>query len=154
MEVVEGVLILIMELADRNLQSVLFDYQNQGQPGVPRKQLLGFLLEAAEALDVINFQFGLQHLDVKPHNLFVVSNHVKVADFGLVHRLPRRRRRIASARRGGAASEELPLQHRRKLFRRFPQPAQRPVQSGDRLPATADRHRAVLVGQPVSRKHC
>src|SRR5207302_2512286 len=28
-----------------------------------------------------------QHLDVKPHNLFLVSNHVKVADFGLVNSL-------------------------------------------------------------------
>ena len=91
-----------MELADRNLQSVLFDYQNQGQPGIPRKQLLGFLPEAAEALDVINFQYGLQHLDVKPHNLFVVSNHVKVADFGLVNRLPGRRRRPVGPARGGA----------------------------------------------------
>src|SRR5262249_7637803 len=30
-------------------------------------------------------QHGLQHLDVKPSNLFLVSNHVKVADFGLVN---------------------------------------------------------------------
>ena len=89
-EVLDGVLVLVMELADRNLQAVLFDYQRQGQPGLPREQLLRFLREAAEALDVINFEHGLQHLDVKPHNLFVVSNHIKVADFGLVHRLPAR----------------------------------------------------------------
>ena len=97
-----AVLLLVMELADRNLQSVLFDYQNQGQPGIPRKQLLGFLSEAAEALDVINFQYGLQHLDVKPHNLFVVSNHVKVADFGLVNRLPAADADPSARRRGGA----------------------------------------------------
>ena len=78
-----------MELADRNLQSVLFDYQGQGSPGLLRATSpQPFLREAAEALDVINFEYGLQHLDVKPHNLFVVSNHIKVADFGLVHRLP------------------------------------------------------------------
>jgi serine/threonine protein kinase len=101
-EVVDGVLVLIMELADRNLQNVLLDYQQQGLPGIPRKQLLGFLEEAAEALDVINFQHGLQHLDVKPHNLFVVSNHVKVADFGLVHRLPGLDADPSAIRRGGA----------------------------------------------------
>ncbi len=101
-EVVDGVLVLVMELADRNLQNVLLDYQRQGQPGIPRKQLLGFLEEAAEALDVINFEFGLQHLDVKPHNLFVVSNHVKVADFGLVNRLPGVDADAAVMRRGGA----------------------------------------------------
>jgi serine/threonine protein kinase len=101
-EVVAGVLVLVMELADRNLQNVLLDYQQQGLPGIPRKQLIGFLEEAAEALDVLNFQHGLQHLDVKPHNLFVVSNHVKVADFGLVHRLPGVDSDPSAMRRGGA----------------------------------------------------
>ena len=101
-EIVDGVLILIMELADRNLQTVLLDCQGQGQVGVPRKQLLGYLREAAEALDVINFEYGLQHLDVKPHNLFVVSNHVKVADFGLVYRLPDADADPSARRRGGA----------------------------------------------------
>ncbi len=100
-EVLDGVLVLVMELADRNLQSVLFDYQRQGAPGVPREQLLRFLREAAEALDVINFEHGLQHLDVKPHNLFLVSNHIKVADFGLVHRLPGADTSSASGRNGG-----------------------------------------------------
>jgi hypothetical protein len=40
--------------------------------------------DAAEALDLMNFQHDLQHLDVKPRNLFLVGNRLKVADFGLV----------------------------------------------------------------------
>ncbi|MBY0230146.1 MAG: protein kinase, partial [Gemmataceae bacterium] len=40
--------------------------------------------EAAEALDVLNQRHGLQHLDIKPQNLFLIANHVKVGDFGLV----------------------------------------------------------------------
>jgi serine/threonine protein kinase len=86
-EVVNGVLMIVMELADRNLQAVLLECQVQGRPGIPREQLLGFLYEAAEALDEMNFTHGLQHLDVKPHNLFVIGTHVKVGDFGLVHSL-------------------------------------------------------------------
>src|SRR5262245_60578516 len=35
----------------------------------------------------MNFEYGLQHLDVKPRNLFIVRGHVKVADFGLVQSL-------------------------------------------------------------------
>ena len=50
-EIVDGVLVLVMELADRNLQSVLFDYQGQGQPGMPREEAARYLREAAEALD-------------------------------------------------------------------------------------------------------
>jgi serine/threonine protein kinase len=87
-EIVAGELMIVMELADRNLEEVLREYQAGGSPGIPRAQLLGFLREAAEALDLINQQHGLQHLDVKPRNLVLVSNHVKVADFGLVSRLP------------------------------------------------------------------
>jgi serine/threonine protein kinase len=83
-EVVNGELMIVMELADRNLQNVLEERRAAGLPGIPREELFGYLLEAAEALDVMNFQHGLQHLDIKPHNLFLVSNHVKVADFGLV----------------------------------------------------------------------
>src|SRR5207249_10014331 len=40
--------------------------------------------ETAEALDLMNLNHDLQHLDIKPQNLFLVHNHVKVADFGLV----------------------------------------------------------------------
>src|SRR5205823_9016647 len=32
----------------------------------------------------MNSEYQLQHLDIKPQNLFLVHNHVKVADFGLV----------------------------------------------------------------------
>src|SRR5205823_10505575 len=45
------------------------------------------LRDAAEALDHMNEKHGLQHLDVKPRNLFLVSDRVKVADFGLVKHL-------------------------------------------------------------------
>lgn len=86
-ETVEGVLVIVMELADKSLYGLLGDYQAQNQQGIPREELLGYLLEVAEALDWMNFGHGLQHLDIKPHNLFLVSNHVKVADFGLVDRL-------------------------------------------------------------------
>ncbi|HZY85045.1 MAG TPA: protein kinase [Gemmataceae bacterium] len=86
-ELIDDTLLIIMELADRSLQAVAADYQALGLPGVPRDELLGYLLEAAEALDWMNFGHDLQHLDIKPHNLFVVSTHVKVADFGLVHSL-------------------------------------------------------------------
>ena len=37
----------------------------------------------------MNLRHRLLHLDVKPHNLLLLGGHVKVADFGLVSRLPR-----------------------------------------------------------------
>jgi serine/threonine protein kinase len=83
-EIVQGELLIVMELADKNLLDRAQECQKAGQPGIPRDELIAFLSDAAEALDVMNFQYDLQHLDIKPRNLFVVSNRVKVADFGLV----------------------------------------------------------------------
>src|SRR5205807_10405462 len=85
-EVLDGELVIVMELADKGLHDVWCEHQKAGLPGIPRDRLLGYLREAAEALDVMNLQHGLQHLDIKPQNLFLVSHHVKVADFGLVNR--------------------------------------------------------------------
>ena len=83
-DVIDGQLIIIMELADRNLWDRYKECRGQGLPGIPRDELLGYIREASEALDLMNIQYQLQHLDIKPQNLFLVHQHVKVADFGLV----------------------------------------------------------------------
>lgn len=54
----------------------------------------------------MNFQHGLQHLDVKPQNLFLVGSHVKVADFGLVNRLPEKRASDPATPRSGQGSRD------------------------------------------------
>ncbi|MBM3983231.1 MAG: hypothetical protein FJ304_23760 [Planctomycetes bacterium] len=86
---VAGELVIVMELADRNLHEVLVEYQEAGRPGIPRDILLGFLDDAAVGLDHLIEKHNLQHLDVKPRNLFTVADRVKVADFGLVKQLER-----------------------------------------------------------------
>src|SRR5206468_6975540 len=58
--------------------------REKGHPGIPRDELLMYMAEAAEVLDLMNDQHQLQHLDIKPQNLFMMHNHVKVADFGQV----------------------------------------------------------------------
>ena len=93
-ENIDGELIIITELADHNLEELKIQYQTRGEPGIPRSELLGYLREAAEVLDLMNRKFDLQHLDIKPRNLFVVSDHVKVADFGLVNRLTTKEAKI------------------------------------------------------------
>src|SRR5437763_9835345 len=83
-EVVEGQLLIVMELADRNLWDRYRECRAQSPPGIPREELLRYMEEAAEALDLMNQEHNLQHLDIKPQNLFLVHKHIKVADFGLV----------------------------------------------------------------------
>ncbi len=82
-KIINGQLIIVMELAERNLWDRFKECRGLGMPGIPREELLNYLIEAAEALDLMNTKYSIQHLDVKPQNLFLMYNHVKVADFGL-----------------------------------------------------------------------
>jgi hypothetical protein len=83
-DVIDGQLLITMELADRNLWDRFKECREEGLLGIPRDELLRYMEETAEALDLMNQEYRLQHLDIKPQNLFLVHNHVKVADFGLV----------------------------------------------------------------------
>jgi serine/threonine protein kinase len=88
-EEVNGELIIVMELADSSLHDAYEEALSAGLVGIPHDVLLRYIRDAAEALDHMNEKHGLQHLDIKPRNLFLVSDRVKVADFGLVKHLER-----------------------------------------------------------------
>ncbi len=82
-DVIHGRLTIIMELADRNLWDRFNECVVAGMPGIPRPELIRYMEETAEALDLMNVHHQIQHLDIKPQNIFLVQQHVKVADFGL-----------------------------------------------------------------------
>ena len=83
-DVVDGQMVVISELADMCLKTRFEQCVESGLKGIPRAELMGYVREAADALDFLSDEFRLQHLDVKPENLLLVSGHIKVADFGLV----------------------------------------------------------------------
>jgi len=95
-DIVEGRLFIVMELADRTLLHRLEECQKEGLPGIPRPELMRYMTEICDALDFMNLDCQLQHLDIKPANLFLVHNHVKVADFGLVKDLQGRSAAVTS----------------------------------------------------------
>jgi serine/threonine protein kinase len=86
-EVVDGQLVIVTELADMSLKDRFCNYLDAGEVGIPRDELIGYLHDAADALDYMSQRWSLQHLDVKPENLLLVGDHVKVADFGLVQNI-------------------------------------------------------------------
>jgi serine/threonine protein kinase len=86
-EVSDGRLVIVTELADRSLDARFREATDSGLKGVPRDELLGYLRDAADALDFMAEQYGLQHLDIKPENLLLQGNHAKVGDFGLTKNL-------------------------------------------------------------------
>lgn len=83
-DIIDNRLLIVMELAECNLWDRFRDCRAQNLQGIPRQELLRYMEESAEVLDLMNSQYGLQHLDIKPQNLFLMQQHAKVADFGLV----------------------------------------------------------------------
>jgi serine/threonine protein kinase len=96
----DGWLIIGMEKAEGSLAERLRQQRSSGRSGLAAEELGRYLRETADVLDFLNKPrhflggpqpVGLQHGDIKPQNLLLLSRHVKVADFGLVRVLDRAR---------------------------------------------------------------
>jgi serine/threonine protein kinase len=87
----EGQLVIATELGEKTLLDRLQESIGQGGVGIEAEELLGYMAEAAEGIDLLNSghedQAGIQHRDIKPSNLLLVGGSVKVADFGLARLL-------------------------------------------------------------------
>lgn len=78
----DGMLIIAMDLGDGTLMNRLQEARSQGFPGIPARELLDYMRDAARGLEFLH-QNQIQHRDIKPHNLLIVGGGLKVADFGL-----------------------------------------------------------------------
>ena len=136
---------IVMELADCNLWDRFRECRAKGLIGIPRDELLLYFAETAEVLDLFNDQYQLQHLDIKPQNLFLLANHVKVADFGQVKDLEGL---VAPVTGGITPVYAAPGNLRRRCYAHL-----RSVQPCLRVPGTFDRRAAIRRDQPEPVAH-
>ncbi len=82
---------ITMELADGSLQDLLDAYQSEYTTPLPAGEVCGYLTQVAGVLDFLNGRqhlidgkrVAIQHCDVKPTNLLLFGEKVKLSDFGL-----------------------------------------------------------------------
>ena len=92
-------LFIAMGLAEETLDQCLRRHQKQSAArgksssaspalsGIPREELLRYLEGAAKGLDFLNLDHNIQHGDVKPANVMIISGEGQVSDFDLAHTL-------------------------------------------------------------------
>jgi WD40 repeat protein len=83
-----GYLVVAMELAERSLADLLAASQSKYGTPLEPKLVCKYLSQSAVALDFLNIcqdngKKALQHGDVKPSNMLLFGDIVKLADFGL-----------------------------------------------------------------------
>lgn len=84
-------LIIAMPYADKSLDKLLKEYQQKGEEGIPRDELLEYMEDAAKAIDFLNMPHhdlgqgpvAIRHCDVKPENLLLMGQSVVLCDFGV-----------------------------------------------------------------------
>jgi serine/threonine protein kinase, bacterial len=86
-----GYIVIAMELADGSLLDLLDAYQSEFNSAIAPEQVCLHLIQAAEAIDFMNkrqhvldgHRVAFQHCDIKPSNLLLFGETVKVADLSL-----------------------------------------------------------------------
>ncbi len=108
-------LIIAMGLGRQSLADRLEECRRQGAEGIPVEELLGYLRDAARAIDFLNSPVhalasgtgAIVHCDIKPLNILIVGGAAQVCDFGLAHMIGAARKTAAAMGTIAYAAPEL-----------------------------------------------
>ena len=85
-------MVIAMQLGGMSLFARLQECQAEGRKGIPCKELLGYVQDAARGIDYLNEAIhdlgdgpvSIVHCDIKPQNLLLVGGGVQVCDYSLI----------------------------------------------------------------------
>jgi serine/threonine protein kinase len=78
-------LLIGMDLIDDSVRKRFEMYRTKGATGIPRKELLNYLRQAAETLDQLYDKTAIAHMALNPSNMLLTDCRLLLADFGLWH---------------------------------------------------------------------
>ena len=86
-----SMLVIATVLCDQNLMERLEHYRKAKALGIPVPELLGYMEDAAKAIDFLNAPrhdlgdgpVAIHHCDIKPENIMIVGDLAVVGDFGV-----------------------------------------------------------------------
>jgi serine/threonine-protein kinase len=92
-----GSIVISMELAEGSLMNLLEAYVQEYETAISADLACKYMTQAAEGIDFLNAhqhlhegqRVGYQHGDIKPNNILIFGDKVKLADFGLAIPLAR-----------------------------------------------------------------
>lgn len=84
-------IVIAMLLAGKSLRQRLEECRGERMAGIPPRELLEYMRDAAKGIDFLNKPVhqlddrvvAIQHRDIKPENLMIVGGGVMVVDFGI-----------------------------------------------------------------------
>lgn len=111
-----SMLVIATVLCDQNLMERLSDCKKKGERGIPAQELLGYIEDAAKAIDFLNaprHELGegavaIHHCDIKPENIMILGDLAVVGDFGVARILGSGADSRATTTMGGSVAYAAP----------------------------------------------
>ena len=83
----KGRLLLVTDYFRETLRDRFRQCQQRKQPGIVRGELMDYIRAAAEVLDYLYQQHGVQHLNLNPRKLVLDNGWLQIAEFGFAQML-------------------------------------------------------------------
>ncbi len=103
----KGRLLLVIDHYRETVRDRFQHCQARKQPGIPRSELVNDLRAAAEVLDYLYEQHGVQHLNLSPRSLVLDNGWLQIAELGYAQLLWLRERQDVARRNARYAAPEL-----------------------------------------------